>query len=43
MSEVEIVGSAAFGKVTIPIPGVGTVDDLVVDIDAKLKVSAQRS
>jgi len=43
MSELEIVGSASFGKVTIPIPGVGTVDDLVVDIDAKLKVSAQKS
>lgn len=42
MSEIEIVGSAAFGTVNIPIPGVGTVDDLTVDIDAKLTVILQR-
>ena len=41
MREVELVGSAGFGKVTIPIPGIGTVDNLVVDIDAKLKVTRQ--
>jgi hypothetical protein len=38
MSEIEIVGTAGFGKVHIPIPGVGTVDDLIVDIDARLRV-----
>lgn len=38
MSELEIVGSAGFGRVHIPIPGVGTVDDLVIDIDARLAV-----
>ncbi len=38
MSEIEIVGTAGFGTVHIPIPGVGTVDDLVVDIDARLRV-----
>lgn len=38
MSEIEIVGSAGFGRVHIPLPGVGTVDDLVVDIDARLAV-----
>lgn len=42
MSEIEIVGSAAFGTVHIPIPGVGTVDDLTVEIDARLTVSRQQ-
>lgn len=42
MSEIEIVGSAAFGTVHIPIPGVGTVDDLTVEIDAKLVVILQQ-
>lgn len=41
MAEIEIVGSAGFGTVHIPIPGVGTVDDLVIDIDARLRVSRQ--
>jgi hypothetical protein len=35
-TEVELEGSAAFGRVHIPLPGVGTVDNMVVDIDAKL-------
>jgi len=39
--EVELVGSAAFGKVHVPLPGVGTVDDMNVDIDAKLAVASQ--
>ena len=39
MSELEIVGSAGFGTVHIPLPGVGTVDDLVIDIDARLSVT----
>lgn len=43
MSEIEIAGNAGFGRVHIPIPGVGTVDDLVVDIDARLLVSAMNS
>lgn len=38
--EVELAGSAAFGKVHIPLPGVGTVDDMNVDIDAKLAVQS---
>ncbi len=41
MSEIEIVGTAGFGRVHIPLPGVGTVDNLVVDIDARLRVSRQ--
>ena len=41
MSEIEIVGSAAFGTVHIPIPGLGTVDDLTVEIDARLIVTRQ--
>jgi hypothetical protein len=38
-SEVELQGSAAFGRVHIPIPGIGTVDDLSIDIDARLGLS----
>lgn len=39
--EVELIGSASFGKVHIPLPGVGTVDDMQVDIDAKLAIASQ--
>lgn len=38
MSEIEILGTAGFGTVHIPLPGVGTVDDLIIDIDARLSV-----
>ena len=38
MNEIEIIGTAEFGRVHIPLPGVGTVDDLVVDINARLAV-----
>ena len=41
MAEIEIVGTAGFGTVHIPMPGLGTIDDLVVDIDARLRVSEQ--
>lgn len=41
MSEIEIVGSAEFGTVNIPIPGIGSVSDLVVEIDARLMVTPQ--
>lgn len=41
MSEIEIVGSADFGTVNIPIPGIGSVKDLVVEIDARLLVTRQ--
>ena len=41
MSEIEIVGTAGFGSVNIPLPGLGKVDDLVVDIDARLRVTRQ--
>ena len=37
--EIELVGSVAFGRVHIPIPGIGTVDDMSVDIDARLSVA----
>lgn len=35
-TEIELVGSTSFGTVTIPLPGVGTIDDLQVDVDARL-------
>lgn len=37
-SEIELVGSTSFGRVTIPIPGIGTIDDLQVNVDARLAV-----
>ncbi len=37
---VELVGATSFGRVDIPLPGVGTVDDLQVDIDARLAMVA---
>lgn len=39
--EVELLGSASFGEVHIPIPGIGKVDNMNVDIDAKLAVAPQ--
>lgn len=42
--EVELAGSADFGTVHIPLPGIGTVENMQVDIDAKLAVaSAQQA
>jgi hypothetical protein len=38
-AEVELQGSASFGRVHIPIPGIGSVDDMNVDVDAKLALS----
>lgn len=35
-SEAELIGSAAFGRVHIPLPGIGTIDNLNIDIDARL-------
>ena len=35
-TEAELTGSTSFGQVHIPIPGVGTVDDLTITIDARL-------
>jgi hypothetical protein len=39
--EIELVGSASFGRVHIPLPGMGTVDDMSIDIDARLRVTKQ--
>jgi hypothetical protein len=39
-TEVELVGATSFGRVHIPLPGVGTVDDLKVDVDARLAMVA---
>jgi hypothetical protein len=39
--EIELVGSAFFGRVHIPLPGMGTVDDMSIDIDARLRVTKQ--
>jgi len=40
--EVELVGSAAFGTVHIPLPGIGTVENMSIDIDARLVVSQEQ-
>lgn len=36
MAEIDITGSASVGRVHIPLPGLGTVDDFGFDIDARL-------
>ena len=37
--EVELMGSAQFGTVHIPLPGVGTVENMNIEIDARLAIS----
>jgi len=39
LDEIEIAGSASFGTVHLPLPGMGTVDDFMVDLDAKLALA----
>jgi hypothetical protein len=36
--EVEIMGSAQFGTVHIPLPGMGTVENMNIEIDARLAI-----
>ncbi len=36
MAEIDIMGSAQVGRVHIPLPGLGTVDDFGFDVEAKL-------
>jgi hypothetical protein len=36
--EVELTGSAQFGTVRIPLPGIGTVENMNVEIDARLAI-----
>ncbi len=36
--EVELTGSAQFGTVHIPLPGVGTVENMNIEIDARLAI-----
>ena len=40
-TEIEIVGSASVGRVHIPLPGLGTVDDFGFDIDARLAMASR--
>ena len=37
--EVELMGSAQFGTVHIPLPGMGTVENMNIEIDARLAIS----
>lgn len=37
--EVELMGSAEFGTVHIPLPGIGTVENMNIEIDARLAIS----
>lgn len=37
---IELTGSANFGSVHIPFPGIGAVDNFMVDVDALLEVTA---
>ena len=36
MDAIEIVGNASVGRVHLPLPGLGTVDDFGFDVDARL-------
>jgi len=36
--EVELTGSAQFGTVHIPLPGIGTVENMNIEIDARLAI-----
>lgn len=36
MGEIELTGSASVGRVSLPFPGMGTVDDFAFDVDARL-------
>lgn len=38
LPEVELMGSAQFGTVHIPLPGIGTVENMNIEIDARLAV-----
>lgn len=40
LAEIEISGRAALGRVDLPLPGLGAVDDLAFDVDARLSVRA---
>lgn len=39
LAEIDIVGTASFGRVHLPLPGMGTVEDLSIDLDARLALS----
>jgi hypothetical protein len=36
--EVELMGSAQFGTVHIPLPGIGTVENMNIEVDARLAI-----
>lgn len=36
MLEIEVTGSASIGRVRLPLPGLGTIDDFSFDVDARL-------
>lgn len=36
MLEIELTGSASIGRVHLPLPGLGTIDDFSFDVDARL-------
>ena len=37
--EVKLMGAAQFGTVHIPIPGIGTVENMNIEVDARLAIS----
>ena len=39
MAEIELTGSTNVGTVHIPLPGMGTVEDLAFDVDARLRTA----
>jgi hypothetical protein len=39
LREIEISGSASVGRVSLPLPGLGTVDDFGFDVQARLAMT----
>jgi hypothetical protein len=41
MAEIDVKGSASMGRVHLPLPGLGTVDDFSFDVDGRFALSAR--
>jgi hypothetical protein len=39
MAEIEVQGSASLGRVHLPLPGLGTVDDFAFDVDGRFTLA----
>lgn len=39
MAQIEVQGSASMGRVHLPLPGLGTVDDFAFDVDGRFRLA----